>query len=169
MLEFANILIKVINTSDREFKYVPVNSETEKMSLSELISSCGMEEVYLDLVYNDNSKSRVTRAPAHLAKLKGGMSRKNVRVYVLVKLLDAIRYIKLYSGEITDEKRKEEMIKMANNAEYSLYLTYGEEEKNRICREITKNTSNADLINIIIEAEEKVKNNVEDHYSSPSL
>lgn len=173
MLEFTNILIKVIDgsTPDRKFKYIPVNSEIEKMSLLEIIRTCGLDRANIDLVYNDNSKSRVTASPIdHVdpVYVKNEIICKNIRMYVITKLLDTIKYMKMFSEvDIITESRKKELRKMLNNAEYSLYLIYGEEEKNRICKKITRDTSKADLFNIVKEAEEK--NNVESHHSSPSL
>ena len=59
MLEYANLLLEITDYQNEVVKYIPIDSETENMTIGEVIDSLKIEEPLTEIVYNDNNKSHI--------------------------------------------------------------------------------------------------------------
>lgn len=136
MLEYANLLLKIADYQKAEFKYIPVNSETENMTIGEVIDSLKIEKPLTEIVYNDNNKSHILDF-INFVPINGTNDNQKVWRVAIDKLMAAILDQRAKVGMTRGELEKNS-VKYANNAKLTLYNVFGEEITNTICEKLNK-------------------------------
>lgn len=134
MLEYANLLIRIINLKTKEIKYLPVDNETGQMTLQEAIEFSGVECPSADIVYNNNDKSSIIPVFNRTPMLELNNS---WRIWYII-LYELLAEIIDYQWQ-KDKRSKEDdsvAVKHDNDAKLTLYTIYGEEITNEILKEI---------------------------------
>lgn len=150
MLENANLLIEAWSIYSNDRKYIPIDSEIEELTLSELTKLIKIKSPIIRIIYNNNARSTVNVSSFLGLEVENQYPKNlHVREYVLKELIETIAREK-HSKEIYPGHASEKEIRnKSNDAKFALYIILGEEKLQKICNSINEDTTENDIEEII--------------------